>query len=224
MRAEGCREWRERLGAHALGLLSDEERTAVAAHLEGCAACRAEAEALAPLARLLALADPERLGPPPGPPPGMRERIEVAIATERRAVRRRRGLRAGLALAGAACAAVVVALAIGTSGDGERGGVARVVAFRELPAGIHVGARLEPRPWGSAVGVYVRGIQRGTLCRVYLRRVGGPWIAAGSFRYRYDRDGEGPLLTGALFPSQAVAVSIHAGGRIFLGRVEPPES
>jgi len=50
MTAEGCREWRERLGAYVLGHLTEDERAATSAHIEGCAACRAEAESLAPLA------------------------------------------------------------------------------------------------------------------------------------------------------------------------------
>ena len=53
MKAEGCREWRERIGALVLGQLPEEERFATEAHLDGCPACRAEAEALAPVAALL---------------------------------------------------------------------------------------------------------------------------------------------------------------------------
>ena len=38
MKAEGCREWRERIGALLLGQLSEEERFATEAHLDGCPA------------------------------------------------------------------------------------------------------------------------------------------------------------------------------------------
>jgi anti-sigma factor RsiW len=55
MKAEGCREWRERIGALLLGQLPEEERFATEAHLDGCPACRAEAEALDPVASLLGL-------------------------------------------------------------------------------------------------------------------------------------------------------------------------
>src|SRR2546425_13154455 len=61
MTVEGCREWRERLGAYVLGQLTKDERAATSAHIEGCAACRAEAESLAPLAELLPIADPAQL-------------------------------------------------------------------------------------------------------------------------------------------------------------------
>ena len=70
MKAEACREWRERIGALVLGQLPEDERFATEAHLDGCPACRAEAEALAPVASLLGRADPDRLAPAPAPPPG----------------------------------------------------------------------------------------------------------------------------------------------------------
>ena len=90
MKPEECREWRERIGALVLGQLPEDERFAVEAHLEGCPACRAEAEALASVAPLLKRADPDRLTPAPAPPPRLGERIARRIATERRAERRRR--------------------------------------------------------------------------------------------------------------------------------------
>jgi len=68
MTAEGCREWRERLGAYVLGHLTEDERAATSAHIEGCAACRAEAESLAPLAEMLPIADPAQLTTAPTPP------------------------------------------------------------------------------------------------------------------------------------------------------------
>ena len=96
MRAEECREWRERIGALVLGQLPEEERFATEAHLEGCPACRAEADALAPLASLLSRADPDRLTPAPTPPPRLGERIARRIAAERRSdTRRRTRLRRG---------------------------------------------------------------------------------------------------------------------------------
>ena len=69
MTADDHRIWRERLGAHVLGQLSDEERIATEAHLEGCPDCRAEANALSPMAAMLERADPDRLSPAPAPPP-----------------------------------------------------------------------------------------------------------------------------------------------------------
>ena len=62
MTADHNREWRESLGAYALGHLPDDERAGLEAHLEGCPECRSELESLESVARLLPLADPERLG------------------------------------------------------------------------------------------------------------------------------------------------------------------
>ena len=61
MTTDECRVWRERLGALVLGQLGPQERAATEAHLEGCPDCRAEADALAPIAAVLQRADPERL-------------------------------------------------------------------------------------------------------------------------------------------------------------------
>ena len=67
MTADDCREWRELLGSYVLGALSPDERSAVAAHLEGCAACRAEQAELAPMRDLLMLAElAAELGVPEG--------------------------------------------------------------------------------------------------------------------------------------------------------------
>src|SRR6476646_2711379 len=106
MTAERCREWRESLGAHALGQLSAEESAALEAHLEGCPDCRAELESLAGVARLMPLADPERFGTAPTPPPALADRIATTISAERRSERRRRA-RLGLALSGATAAVAV---------------------------------------------------------------------------------------------------------------------
>ena len=56
---------RELLGAHALGHPLDAiDSTALRAHLDGCAACRAELEEIAPLREALADVDAARLASP----------------------------------------------------------------------------------------------------------------------------------------------------------------
>ncbi|MGH2966547.1 MAG: anti-sigma factor family protein, partial [Solirubrobacterales bacterium] len=97
MKADDCRIWRERIGALVLGQLDADERTATEAHLDGCSGCRAEAEALAPVAAMLSRANPERLTPAPAPPADLGDRIARRIAAERRAARRRH-VRLGLGL------------------------------------------------------------------------------------------------------------------------------
>ena len=99
MKAERCREWRESLGAYALSQLPEEARIALEAHLEGCPDCRAELEAIASVAKLMPLADPDRFGAASVPPPALADQVMAAIGTERRAGRRRR-VRFGLRSAG----------------------------------------------------------------------------------------------------------------------------
>jgi putative zinc finger protein len=215
MRAEGCREWRERIGALVLGQLPDDERFAAEAHLEGCPACRAEADALAPLASLLSRADPDRLTPAPMPPPRLGERIARRIAAERRSdTRRRTRLQLGLGAAAAAAAAAVVAAVImlGSSPSTPP----QAVAFRSLPRGVSVEATLAPRPWGSDVSLQVRGFRPGTLCRVWLRRSDGKRVPAGSFRYVYDGESDEAGLSSAVAPDDATAIGLRAGSRTFV--------
>jgi hypothetical protein len=212
MRAEDCRQWRERIGALVLGQLSEDERFATEAHLEGCPVCRAEAEALAPLASLLSRADPDRLTPAPAPPPRLGERIARRIAAERRSdTRRRTRFRLGLGAAAAAAAAAAVIL-LGSSPSTP----SQAVAFQSLPRGVSVGATLSPRPWGSDVSLQVHGFRAGTLCRVWLRRSDGKRVPAGSFRYVYDGESDEASLSSAVSPDEATAIGLRAGSKTFV--------
>src|SRR4051812_26147649 len=122
MKSESCREWREALGAYALGHLPDEERAGLEAHLEGCADCRAESESLLAIAQRLPHADPARFGPAPVPPSELGQRIATTIGAERRSKRRHRRLRLGLGLSGAAAVATAAVLAIFVLSGNEAGG------------------------------------------------------------------------------------------------------
>lgn len=218
MKTEGCREWRHLLGAHALGDLAPDERAGVEAHLEGCAACRAEAAALADVARLLPLADPERFSEPaPQPPPDLAGRVAATIAGEQRTERRRRGWRLGLACGGAA-AAVAVALALLVLPAGGESEPVEHVRFAGLPAGIGIYATLEPHAYGTEVQMYVKGVRSGTLCRVFLEGPRGERVSAGTFRYRWGDDSTA-VLSAALDLSRTGAIRVEAGGRTFVARI-----
>jgi hypothetical protein len=219
MKAESCREWRESLGAYALGQLPDEERIPLEAHLEGCPGCRSELEALSATARLLPLADPDLFGSSaPRPPASLGERIATTIGAERRhAQRRRRSF--GLALGVAAAAAAAVLAIFVLSGGGETGPEQHVV-FHSLPAGMKISAKLEPRPFGTEIHMYVQGVRSGTLCRVYLRRPNGAELSAGSFRYRWGDD-DNAVLSSALDLSKTGSIAVRVGGRTFIAPVSP---
>lgn len=211
MRTDGCREWRESLGAFALGRLPEDEHATLEAHLEGCPGCRAELEAIDAVARLLPLADPERFDAAPDLPPALADEVVATIRAERRSLRRRR-LRLGLALSGAT-AAVAAALAIFVLSGGEEH-PARQVSFESLPGKLHIGAKLEPHAFGTEIHMYVKGAPSGALCRVFLRGGNGRAVSAGSFRYRWGDDSNA-VLSAALDLSRTRAIGVHVGGRTF---------
>jgi Putative zinc-finger len=216
MKTESCREWRESLGAHALGQLPGEEQAALEAHLEGCPECRAELESLAGVALLLPLADPERFGTKPVPPPSLADRVAATIRAERRSTRRRK-LRLGLAFGGvtAAVAAAVLAIFVLPGGNSVP---EQHVAFGSLPPGLHIGATLEPHAFGTEIHMYVGGVPSGTLCRVFLRGPKGAQFPAGSFRYRWGDDSNA-ILSAALDLSRTRAIGVRVGKRTFVAPV-----
>ena len=223
MKTDRCREWRTSLGAYALGQLSERERAALEAHLEGCPECRAEAESLRAVAQLMPLADPARIvEPAPRPPMQLRERIETEIGAERASQRqRRRRRRFGFAFGGVAAAAVaaVLAIVVFTGGSGGEGSAPEQhVAFTQLPPGMHIVAALQPHAFGTEIRMYVKGVRSGTLCRVFLRGANGRSYPAGSFRYRWGDDSEA-VLSSALDLSRTRAIGVHAGGRTFVAPV-----
>jgi hypothetical protein len=222
MTAENCREWRESLGAYALGQLGDDERTGLEAHLEGCAECRAELESLRSVVKLLPLADPQQLGTVPSLPRGLGDRVMASIAGERRTRTRRRRRRGGFALAGAAAAVAAALLAIFFIGGDEEEAPSTHLSFRSAPQKLKIGATLEPRAFGTEIHVYVKGARSGALCRVFLRSEDGTRTSAGSFRYRWGDDSY-PILTAALDLEQTDALGIQVGDRTFIESLENAE-
>lgn len=222
MRADPCREWRESLGAYALGQLPADEVPALEAHLEGCPACRAELEQLQSVARLMERVDPERLDEAPTPPAELADRVFAAISGERRAGRRRRRLRFGFAIGGAAAAAATAAavLAILVLPGGGDEPPSRIVSFEGLPQKLKIGAKLEPRAFGTEIHMYVKGAPSGALCRVFLQKRDGTRLPAGSFRYRWSKDSY-PILSSALDLSRTEAIGVRVGKRTFVARLGP---
>ncbi len=218
MTTERCREWRESLGAHALGQLPEEERAALEAHLEGCPECRAELEFIVDTARLLPLADPDRFGATaPQPPSALGDRIAATIRSERRSVRRRR-LRLSLAAGGVTAAVAAAVLAIFVLPTGSGPGPEQHVAFASLPAGLKIDATLEPHTFGTEIHMYVKGAPSGTLCRVFLRGPNGDRMSAGSFRYRWGDDANA-VLSAALDLSRTRAIGVRVGNHTFVAPV-----
>jgi Putative zinc-finger len=214
-----CREWRESLGAYALGQLEGDERAGLEAHLDGCAQCRAELALLEPVAQMLPHADPARFESAPQPPPELGARIAAVIEGERQQVEKRRRRRrfGGFALGGATAALAAAVLAIFVLGGGG-GQPEQQVKFTSLPQGVTIDATLEPHAYGTEIRMYVHGIASGTLCTVSLRGPGGDSYPAGTFRYRWGEDSEA-VLSSALDLSRTRAVTVRAGNRTFVAPV-----
>jgi hypothetical protein len=216
-----CREWRELLGAYALGHLEGDERAGLEAHLEGCAGCREELAALAPVAQMLPHADPARFELAPEPPPELGRRIASAIEGEKqRAQKRRRRTFGGLAFGGTAAAAVAAVLLLFVFG-GNSQDASQPVKFTDLPEGIGIYATLEPHAYGTEIHMYVHGVPSGTLCRVWLRGPRGVSYPAGTFRYRWGDDSDA-VLSSALDISRTRELVVDTGKRTFVAPVNPP--
>jgi len=218
-----CREWRELLGAYALGHLEGDERVGLEAHLEGCGGCREELAALAPVAQMLPHADPARFGPAPQPPPELGQRIAATIAAEKEQGerRRRRRLFGGFGFGGVAAAAAAAVLLLFVFGGGSGQGPAQQVRFANLPEGVSIDATLEPHAYGTEIHMYVHGVPSGTLCRVWLRGPNDVSYPAGTFRYRWGADSDA-VLSSALDLSRTRAVVVDTGKRTFVAPVNSP--
>lgn len=219
-----CREWRELLGAYALGHLEGDERAGLEAHLEGCAGCREELAALAPVAKMLPHADPARFELAPEPPPELGRRIASAIEGEKQRTqqRRRRRTFGGLAFGTAAAAAVAAVLLLFVFG-GSSTDAGQPVKFTDLPDGIDISATLEPHAYGTEIHMYVHGVPSGTLCRVWLRGPRGASYPAGTFRYRWGDDSDA-VLSSALDISRTRELVVDTGKRTFVAPVNPPDA
>jgi anti-sigma factor RsiW len=178
------RELRELLGSFALGHLDPPDRNRVQAHLDGCAACRAELAEIAPLGQRLAAVDPDALDETPTPPPGLGAAVVARIAEEegsvgslrRRAVRRRVAL--GAAVAGVAAAGAVA------------GWVARPVpdplplepvTVQAVASDVEATADLVPHTWGVEVRLTGTGFDAGEVYRVAVTADDGREVPAGEF-------------------------------------------
>lgn len=200
--SEPCREWRGAVAASALGRLDEAEEVALAAHLDGCPACRAELAELAEVARSLPAADPDRLADGPGLPPALGPAIVRRIGAERRATRRRRRRLIALPAGLVAAAAVTVAMLLPSS----NGPVNRGIALGGAPSVVAT-ATLEARPWGTQIRLDAEGLAPGQVQNVWLERADGSRVPAGTFTAVEGRQVH-VTLAAALGRQQARAVGI----------------
>jgi predicted anti-sigma-YlaC factor YlaD len=211
------RALREQLGVYALGGGDPAERAAVRAHLDGCAACRAELAELAPVAARLADVDPDRLDELPAPPPGLGAAVLARIAAESGArTAGRRPQRRGWALA---AVAAVAAAAFGV------GWLVRPVppqpplervAVQVDDAGITATADVVPHTWGVEVKLSGAGFTAGEVYRVSVREQDGDEVPAGEFLGTGPAELDCNLNSSVLRADAAGFRVVDAGGAVVL--------
>lgn len=209
---------RSQLGAYVLGQLEASEAGAVEAHLEGCDACRREAVELAAVARLLPMANLDKLGTPAAPPSDLLDRVMDRIAEEREIARRRsrRGLigRVALGIAAAMAALLVIVSPFGQGGE--------VVALASTVPGVTGQVTLHERGESQWVELETRGLPVGEEFALWVQdRTSGERVRCGIFHVT-----PGPLHI-ALYSSvaydraQAVGVS-SLDGEVVMQAPLPP--
>ncbi|MBP2371287.1 zf-HC2 domain-containing protein [Pseudonocardia parietis] len=173
------RTMRESLGDYAIGRLPDGEAAAVRAHLDGCAACRAELAKVSSVLPALGGVDPEHLDRTPVPPADLGERIVAAARAERRPAPRRR-LPTSVAAAAAAVALVVGGVAGYAVGDYD--GIPREpVAVQASAPEIRASAVAIPHTWGMEIVLDADGFRPGATYRVVVEATDGREVDAGAF-------------------------------------------
>jgi anti-sigma-K factor RskA len=195
MATEACRDWRGDLAIEALGRLDEPARTALLAHLDGCADCRAALAELSSVARALDFADPNRVGESElaSPSHELGDRILGRLQRERVARHRRRTRGVLAAIAGVAAAAIVaVALVIAT----RTGSHGTVVALRSTDAAVHAQVALFKEQAGTRVQLHVDGLDDGEWYWLWLTGADGKRVGAGTFTA--SRSGESLTMSSAL--------------------------
>ena len=159
------------LGAFVLGHLEPAEASAVRGHLDVCRACRRDAAELAPVADLLPLADPERIGTTAGsePPREMLDAVLGASSASRAVVG---AARSGCGSAAVAAALVIVTVfaTIASDPSEPRGG--ELVAMVAAQPGVIGEAVVHEDPRSTWVELTTSGLAAGETYAVWLEEVG----------------------------------------------------
>jgi len=189
MNGEDHRRVLDLLGEYALGLLDDQRRTLVTAHLAGCAECRAELDFIEPAAALLPLADPYRVAEHPAPPPGLEDRILAAVRDEQvppeppsSRAPRTHGPRA---LASTCVATLLLGMGMG-AGVGYAAFAPAPVPLEDVATTVHDGrvdaeGDLVPHAWGVEIRLTGSGFEEGETYRATLFDEDGGAHPAGEF-------------------------------------------
>ncbi|WP_111767850.1 anti-sigma factor [Nakamurella deserti] len=198
MNAEEHRALRELVGAYVLGGLSGAERTSVQAHLDGCAACRAEVAELAPVAAALRGVDPDAVAVGTPPPPELGDAILTSVREgARRRDRDRLLRRAGAGLLAAAVLAGVFLLGVQLAPAPSAPPVIAMAVDR-VAAGVRAEAGLVRHTWGTELKLTATGLAEGSYTVAFVRSdgsvvPGGTFIGTGANTLNCSLNGALPL-------------------------------
>lgn len=212
------------LGAFVLGHLEPAEASAVRGHLDVCRACRRDAAELVPVADLLPLADPERIGATEGsePPLEMLDAVLERIEHERRERDRGRRRSVGARVAAVAAALVIVTVfaTIASDPSEPRGG--EVVAMVTAQPGVMGEAVVHEDPQSTWVELTTSGLAAGETYAVWLEEVGtGDRAPLGTF---VGVEGHLYISLYSTLPREratAVGVSTPDGDTVMEGTIPP---
>ena len=175
------------IGVFVLGGMSERERLATQAHLDGCPICRAEERLLTPVAHQLRVLDAERAAALDdeiwNPPAHLRSSVLATVERiERRETLRRRWLLGAIAAALAAILAVGTGAALRARSQREPGDRLALVAgpgAKGMPAKGWV--ELGTGETGTYVTFHSRGLFAGKVYRMWFEQPDGKRVPIGSF-------------------------------------------
>jgi hypothetical protein len=244
-----CTDCRELIGGYVLEALEPAEMSAVARHLETCAACSAEYARLSSIPDLLDIAGAAETAPE-RPPAQLEEAILDRFALEHPSNRRPErgpGRLAGFgrklwrplpaaAAAGLATAAVAAALIVGGAGDNGGYGTMPGNTYRASLNGLstaptaHAVARLQTVSSGTRVWLHVKGLKGSPqdLYQLWCVRDDGTKITAGTFRVDASGRADVNLTTAAVVGDyhrlsverQAQPPATSAGQSVMAGEIQ----
>jgi predicted anti-sigma-YlaC factor YlaD len=179
MNDDVCEQWRGLIAMRALGDLAIDDATALDAHLEGCADCRAIADELASTVSMLAYVDVASIEPTALVAPDLSARVLGELHRAATTQRRRRRLTVStVSLVGAIAAALILfAVVSGTSPTTNE----RTLALHGLTS-VTAKAVLVNQSWGTTVDFSESGLPGGSVYTVSMKTATGAWWTAGTYR------------------------------------------
>jgi hypothetical protein len=176
-----CEKWHDIIAMHVFGDLSVVEATALLAHLDGCADCRALAKEMAETASLLKFVDPSAMHSTASVSTELADRVLGDLRGASMTQRRRRRMRVAsfgtLSLAAAVLILVIVFSSSAPTGKSNE----RTLALRGTTS-VKANATLIERSWGTSLQLQEQGLPGNQVYTVSMETSKGKWWTAGTYR------------------------------------------